>query len=181
MEENHSLRFVAKIIFSVGISYLAWKMFEKMSPGYGPIGLLLTSPIWVRFFPRDILNLFSWIKYEAYHSAVFHWHGKYYSFDGRQIRFYLIEQIVWIPVADLERIFEPKIAKHELKMLLQQYGEIPEHKLQGVTEAGLLSLLRTRTEGGHANYKMIRFKRWLLTSALENVKRLPTSAIKNIK
>jgi hypothetical protein len=181
MEENYILRFFAKITFSVGISYLAWKLFEKMSPGYGPIGLLLTSMIWVRFFPRDILSLFSWIKRQAYHSAVFHWHGKYYSFDGRQIRFYLIEQTVWIPVVDLERILEPKIAKHELKMLLDLYGEIPGHKLLGVTEAGLLGLLKTRTEGGHTNYKMIRFKRWLLTSALENIKRLPCSAIKQIK
>lgn len=181
MEENHALRFFAKIIFSVGISYLGWKIFEKIGSGYGPIGLMLTSMIWVRLFPRDILNLFSFVKNQAQHAAVFRWHGKYYSFDGRQIRFYLIENIVWIPFADIERIVEPKIVKHELTLLAQQYGKIPEHSMQGVTEEGLMRLLKTRTEGGHTNYKMIRFKRWLLTSALENVKRLPKSAIRNIR
>lgn len=181
MESNNWLRFIAKIIFSAGISVGAWVFFEKINRGYGPVGFLLVSMIWVRLFPRDILNLFSFVKRSAYHSAVHHWHGKYYSFDGRQIRFYLIEQTVWIPLVDLERVFEPKIVKHELKFLEDQYGKIPEQPMVGVTESGLLALLKTRTEGGHTNYKMIRFKRWLLTQALENVKRLPKSAIKNLR
>lgn len=181
LEANHWLRFIAKIIFSVGISVLAWNFFERLHPGYGPAGLLLVSMIWGRLFPREILNFLSFIKRSAYHSAVYHWHGKFYSFDGRQLRFYLIEQVVWVPLADIERVLEPKIAKHELQFLGEQYGKIPAHHLLGVTEAGLMMLLRTRTEGGHTNYKMIRFKRWLLTQALENVKRLPKSAIKNLR
>lgn len=177
MEENHFQRFIAKVIFSAGVSYLGWILFEKMNAGYGPIGLLLTSMIWVRLFPRDILRLFSSLKEQAQYDAVFHWHGKYYSFDGQQIRFFLIDQIVWIPVADLRRILVPKLAKHELLNLAQRHGIIPGQKMPGVTEAGLMMLLKTRTEGGHTNYRMIRFKRWLLSSALENVKRLPNSAI----
>ncbi len=180
MEENRFLRFLSKVIFSVGISYLAWHGFERMRSGYGPIGLLLVSMIWGRLFPREIISLFSFIKREAYSSALMHWHGKYYSFDGRQIRFYLIARTVWIPITDIERIVEPKLEKHEIEALGFQYGKIPEQRAMGVTEGGLLQLLRPRTEGGHTNYKMIRFKRWLLASALVNVKRLPKSAIKNI-
>lgn len=181
MEENRLARFIAKLIFSAGISYLAWHGFEKLSPGYGPIGLLLVSMIWGRLFPREIMSVFSFIKRSAYSSALLPWHGKYFSFDGRQIRFYLVLRTVWIPIADIERILEPKLQPHEVVALGLQYGKIPEQNMYGVTEGGLLELLRTRTEGGHTNYKMIRFKRWLLSSAFVNVKRLPKSATKSIK
>ncbi|MBR7800072.1 hypothetical protein [Undibacterium fentianense] len=175
------LKLLAKMIVTFGLCYLGWNFFERMRVGYGPIGLLIPCMFLVHLYPRDLMNIVSWIKRRAYHSAVFQWHGKYYSFDGHQIRFYLIEQVVWMPLVDVERILEPKLQAHEISMLGNACQSIPEHSMRGLTEEALMRLLVTRTEGGHTNYKMIRFKRWLLTSALDNVKRLPKSAIKNLR
>jgi hypothetical protein len=142
---------------------------------------MATSVFWGHLFPRDIMALFSFIKRSAEHAAVFHWHGSYYSFDGRQVRFFLVDDIIWIPLGDLDPIIEPEFGERELRILGDACTNIPGRNIPGVTEEGLMQLLKTRTESRHASYKMIRFKRWLLSSALHNVKRLPSSAVNHSK
>lgn len=170
----------AKIICSVLIAYAGYVAADYFVPGKGAIGIAFTSYFWGRLFARDFINLFSWIKYQAKKSAVFQWHGSYYNFDGQQIRFFLIENTVWIPLRDVRQLLEPEFSERELRLLGDAYGVIPEQKMNGVTEDGLLQLLKSRTESRHTSYKMVRFKKWLLTNALPNVKRLPQSAINNI-
>ncbi|MFZ6799501.1 hypothetical protein [Undibacterium sp. Di24W] len=173
-------KLLAKILCSVLMAYGGYAAVEWFLPGMGGIGIVFTSNFWGRLFARDLINFFSWIKYQAKKSAVFHWHGSYYSFDGRQIRFFLIEGTVWIPLRDLQRLLEPDVSERELRLLGAAYAVIPDQKMKGVTEDGLLQLLRSRTESRHTSYKMVRLKKWLLTNALPNVKRLPKSAINNI-
>jgi len=170
----------AKIVGSFLLAYLGYAIVERLAPGKGGIGIALTSYFWGRLFARDIINLFSWIKYQAKKSAVFHWHGSYYSFDGQQIRFFLDEHTVWIPLRDVQHVLEPELSERELRLLGAGYGLIPEQKMVGVTEEGLLQLLRSRTESRHSSYQMVRFKKWLLTQALPNVKRLPKSAVNRV-
>jgi len=170
----------AKILCSVLMAYAGYAAVEYFLPGMGGIGIAVTANFWGRLFARDFINLFSWIKYQAKKSAVFHWHGSYYSFDGRQIRFFLVEGTVWIPLRDLQRLLEPDVSERELRLLGAAYGLIPDQKIKGVTEEALLQLLKSRTESRHTSYKMVRLKKWLLTNALPNVKRLPKSAINNI-
>lgn len=170
----------AKILCSFLMAYGSYAAVEWFAPGKGGIGILVTSYFWGRLFARDFINLFSWIKYQAKKSAVFHWHGSYYNFDGQQIRFFLIEGTVWIPLRDVQHLLEPELSERELRLLGEAYGVIPEQKMKGVTEDGVLQLLRSRTESRHTSYKMVRFKKWLLTHAVPNVKRLPTSAINRV-
>jgi hypothetical protein len=173
-------KLLAKILCSVLMAYGGYAAVERFLPGMGGIGIAMTSYFWGRLFARDFINLFSWIKYQAKKSAVFHWHGSYYSFDGQQIRFFLAEGTVWIPLRDLQHLLEPELSERELRLLGAAYAVIPDQKMKGVTEDGLLKLLRSRTESRHTSYKMVRLKKWLLTNALPNVKRLPKSAINSI-
>lgn len=170
----------AKIVCSVLMAYAGYRAVEYFLPGKGGIGIAVTSYFWGRLFARDFINLFSWIKYQAKKSAVLQWHGSYYSFDGQQIRFFMIDDTVWIPLRDLQHVLQPELGERELRLLGEDYGVIPEQKMNGVTEDGLLRLLRLRTESRHTSYKMVRLKKWLLTHALPNVKRLPKSAINRV-
>lgn len=168
---------IAKILFSLALASAGYWICEQFKPGYGGIGIAFTAGIWGRLFGRDILEFFLLIKYWGERSAVFKWHGSYYSFDGRQIRFFLIDAIVWVPLADIKPLMEPELGERELRLLGEAHALIPGEKIVGVSEFGLMQLLKIRTESRHASYKMIRLKRWLISSALVNVKRLPSSAI----
>ena len=119
------------------------------------------------------------MKYHARQSVTLRWHGRYYSFDGQQLRFFLIDEVVWLALPDLEKILEPQISERELRLLGEEKTFLEDHQLPVISEAGMLQLLRTRTETRHATQKMIRFKKWLKSSGFDNVKRLPKSAIDN--
>ena len=173
------LKFLFKLGMSVTICYGAYRLVERFSPGHGPIGILVPIYFLVRLFPRDILNFFSWMKYEARKSVLLRWHGRYYSFEGQQLRFFLIDEVVWLALPDLKAILEPDIGERELRLLGEEKTFLDDHQLPVVSEAGMLQLLRTRTDTRHATQKMIRFKKWLNSSGLDNVKRLPKSAIDN--
>lgn len=170
-------RFLGKVGLSFALASAGYWVCEQFKPGTGGIGIAFTAGIWGRLFGRDILEFILTIKYWGERSAVFKWHGSYYSFDGRQIRFFLVDAIVWVPLADIRPLMEPELGERELRLLGEWHALIPGEKIFGVSELGLMQLLKIRTESRHASYKMIRLKRWLISSALVNVKRLPRSAI----
>ena len=170
-------RFIGKVCFSLALASAAYWLCEQFKRGSGPIGIVFTAGVWARLFSRDFLEFILAIKYWGERSAVFKWHGSYYSFDGRQIRFFLVDAIVWVPLADIKPLMEPELGERELRLLGAGHALIPGEKIIGLSEPALLQLLKIRTESRHASYKMIRLKRWLISSALVNIKRLPRSAI----
>jgi hypothetical protein len=169
--------FLFKVMFSVLFCYGSFRFFESIQKGLGIIGFLISFGFCGRLFSRELLEFVLLFKHWGEKSAVFQWHGKYYSFDGRQIRFFWLDDVVWIPLKDLKKVIEPKIAAWELQALAGEFGKIPETQIQGLTEAGLMQILESRTGDRRASYRMIRFKRWLMHEALVNVKRMPRSAI----
>lgn len=171
------LKFSLKLIFSIALCWGAYAFIERFIPGFGGFGILAAAPIVTRLFPKDVIAFFAWLKHRADHDALGKWQGRYYSFDDQQIRFFLHDDIVWLALPDLERILEPDLETRELRLLGDEKIYIEAHRLHAVSESGLLQLLRTRTETRHATHKMIRFKKWLVTSGIINVKRLPRSAI----
>ena len=177
MDKRIIIDFVVKVLFSFLFSYGAYRFFEMIHPRMGVIGFLISFGFWGRLFSRELIEFVLLFKHWGEKSAVYHWHGKFYTFDGRQIRFFLDDAVVWIPIKDLKKVMEPAIAAWELQVLAKEYGKIPETDIAGVTEAGLMQLLESRTGDRRASYRMIRFKRWLLLEALINVKRVPRSAI----
>lgn len=173
------IKFILKLVFSVAICYGAFRGIERVAPGFGAMGILIPIFFLGHLFPRDILSFFSAMRYHAKKSVLYRWHGRYYSFEGQQLRFFLIDDVVWLALPDLEKILEPDIGERELRLLGEEKTFLGEHHLHVVSEAGMLQLLRTRTDSRHATQKMIRFKKWLKSSGLDNVKRLPKSAINN--
>jgi hypothetical protein len=168
--------FILKLVLSSGLTFLAWKVATAFGPRYGPIGLLAVSVVWGITFARYIIESFSAIKYWAKHSVSMRWSGKFYMFEERQIRFFVVDDAIWIPLRDLEKLMEPSFHERELRLLGAAHGQIPEHEEIGLSEDGLLKLLQSRTEHRRASSKMIRFRNWLQNNALPNVRRFPESA-----
>ena len=105
------------------------------------------------------------------------WSGAYYEFRGVQIRFYTVDDEIFIPADDLKKVLTPPLQRRELTLLTDQYQKIPGQRIYGMTENGVLRLLATRTGHRRAEPMMIKFKNWLINEAYPNVKRLPRSAI----
>jgi hypothetical protein len=169
--------FLFKLLLCSGLTFLAWKIAQAFGPQYGPIGLLAVSVFWGMTFARYVIEGFSAIKYWARHSVAMRWGGKFYMFEERQIRFFVIDDAIWIPIKDLHQLMEPAFNERELRLLGAAHGQIPEHGEIGLSEEGLLRLLQNRTEHRRASSKMIRFRNWLLQHALPNVRRFPESAV----
>ena len=127
------------------------------------------------------VGIFGWIKRRAHESVHAQWSGRYYTFDERQIRFYLVDDTVWTAAEDLAKLLEPPPGERELRLLGGEHACIPGSSIMACSEAGLMRLLDARTGHRRASYHMIRFKNWLETQAFPNVKRLPSSAAELIR
>jgi hypothetical protein len=170
------LRILFKLLFCGGLTYVVWQIATAFGAGFGPIGLAMTSAVWGTQFASEFIGFLSEIRYRARWSVFRHWQGHYYNFDGVHLRFYMIDEVIWIAIKELHIVIEPELAPRELRLLGEQYGQIPSQKEIGITEAGLLRVLSLRTERRHASHKMIRFRNWLLHNTLPNLRRLPKSA-----
>lgn len=168
--------FFLRLLLCLGLSYAGWMAMEWFEPGYGPIGLAIVSVVWGILFAPFVIALIPTIWYWARHSVLNQWQGKYYSFESHHIRFYVVDDIIWLPLKDLRMLIVPAFGERELRLLAEECAPIPGHRQIGVTEAGLLRLLATRTEHRRADAQMVRFKLWLITSAFPNIKRLPASS-----
>ncbi|MFZ6863586.1 hypothetical protein ACO0K7_13225 [Undibacterium sp. Ji67W] len=166
-----------KMICCLGISWAVYRLFYRIDPNAGLIGLVITLFLWGQLFARDILNFFLGIKHQAEHDALACWNGRYYEFDGHHVRFYFQAEQIWVPIADLKPLLKPEAGERELRMLGSQYLMLTESRLWAVSESGLDVLLKNRTAHRRADYQMIRFKRWLMQHALPNVRRLPHSSV----
>lgn len=169
-------RILFKLLFCGGLTYIVWHIAVAFGAGFGPIGLAMTSVVWGTQFSSEIIRLFSEIRYWARWSVFHHWQGHYYHFDGVHLRFYMMDEVIWIAIKELHVVIEPGLEPRELRLLGEEYGQIPSQKEIGITEAGLLRVLGLRTERRHAAHKMIRFRNWLINSTFLNLRRLPKSA-----
>ena len=170
------LSFFLRLLLCLALSYVAWTVMEWLKPGYGPIGFAIVSVVWGVLFASFIVELMPTIRYWARHSVLDQWQGKYYSFESHHIRFYIVDETIWLPLKDLQTLIVPSIGERELRLLGKDCAPIPGHRQMGITEAGLLRLLTIRTEHRRADVQMVRFKLWLTTSAFPNIKRLPASS-----
>ena len=171
------LRLLLKLLIAATAYYFAWQLVAKVDVRYAAISVLPVSWICVHIFATDLLNFFMWFTYLGKRSALLPKHGKCYVFDGHEFGFYLYEGIIWVTLKDLQWIIKPAISERELRLIAQEYGKIPEQNILGMTEAGLMQILKSRTESRHASTQVIRFKNWLTTHAFVNVKRLPSSSV----
>lgn len=170
------LTFIFRFVLCLSISKALWELAKTYDENWGPIGLVASSVFWGISFAKYLVEIPSVAKYWGKYSAHYEWQGKYYVFDGHHIRFFLVDEVIWVPVADMRPLITPAISERELRLLATDHQVIKEIGEPGLSETGLLRLLETRTEHRRAAYPMVRLKRWLLNQALPNVKRMPSSS-----
>lgn len=171
------LKLIAKFLFCCLVSWALYRFAAAFDSRHAPIGLVFAAVLWGKLFAPDIVNFFSWLKRSGEAAALEKWHGKFYVFDGCQLRFYLIDEVIWVPCRDLQPLLRPAISERELRLLGGEHRRITGKNMPAVSAAGLLRLMNSRTAGRHARPQMIRFKRWLASEALPNLQRLPASAL----
>lgn len=142
-----------------------------------PIGMLVWGVFGGRHFSRDIVEIVPAIVRAARRAVFQRWNGRYYTFNGSQVRFCLIDDTVWIVEEDVRKIITPAVSEREQRLLGADYGKVPTTPLLAYSERGLLRLLDTRLKQRSCGTDMKKFYRWLHTDAIPNVKRLPTSSM----
>jgi hypothetical protein len=105
------------------------------------------------------------------------WQGRYYAFDGRQIRFCLIDDEVWIAEKDIFALIVPPPTPRELRVLAAERALIEEHHLMAISANGALRLLSNRTPRRGVARETLRLSNWLENEAIPNVRRFPDSSI----
>jgi hypothetical protein len=158
---------------------LAAALFSQLNglhPAFAVVLVLACAPILSRLFSPLVMGAFTVIRDAGRRSAHQQYQGNFYSYEGQQVRFYLVDSTVWMAWPDMARILEPAPTERELRLLGADFGAIPGQKIQGCTEAGILQLLKARTGHRRATRDMIQLKTWLEQVALPNVKRLPQSS-----
>lgn len=168
---------------AVACSVATWLIYQLTSRIFSepaavmPLTVVFSSVLWSLAYARFVIEGMSSLRREAKRAALEAWNGRYYAFGAHQLRLFLIEDVIWIPVADVAAILDPQPDARELRYLSGDYGAIPGQKEKGYTEAGLLRLLTTRTASRRATHDMIRFKHWLEKETFPNLRRLPTSSL----
>ena len=168
----------ALLVFTVA-AFLAAALFAQLNglhPAFAVVLVLACAPILSRLFSPLVMGAFTAIRDAGRRSAHQQYQGNFYSYEGRQVRFYLVDSTVWMAWPDMARILDPAPAERELRLLGPDFATIPGHKIQGCTEAGILRLLKARTGHRRATRDMLQLKTWLEQVALPNVKRLPQSS-----
>jgi len=163
-------------VVSVAICYGMYRQYESIMPGHGAIGLLLGTGLLGWTGSKLLLEVFPAIREAAHRSVLEPWQGSYFTFNERQLRFFLVDDTIWIAEDDVIAVLEPAPDDRENRFLGAEYARIPGQAIDGYTETGLMRLLHTRTSHRRATHDMIRFKWWLENEALPNVRRLPSSS-----
>lgn len=170
------LRQIIYLLSCVAISYSCYQYFDNLSAGLAPVGLLISAHLLARPMAKMAIGIIPAIRDLAHFSVHHQWQGRYYTFNERQVRFYVADDIVWVAAADIAAIMTPPPQERESRLQGADFGNIPGEKIKGYTEAAVLRMLATRNASRRADREMIRFRNWLEGEAFPNVKRLPSSS-----
>ena len=174
------MKLLIRLLLCAAVSaavYWGTGFIEDLDGMRGPFTIVTSGLLWVKTLAPYLVELLPAIRRKAISDACEPWNGRYYAFDNRQIRLYLIDGIIWVPVRDVATMVLPQPASRELRILGAEYGLIPgQPKLHGYTEAGLLRLLTTRANVRQPPHDLVRFKHWLEKEAFANIRRLPAWA-----
>ena len=165
-------------IFAVAVALAAalYAFANGIDLKFGLIVLVGCTPLLARLLAPVVLKFFPHLVRHARQTAHGPWQGKYYNYDGWQLRFFLVDETVWLAEEDIANILSPATTERERRLLGEHYGKVPGQKFRGFTEVGMGRLLNSRTNSRHATREMIRFKFWLETETYPNIRRLPESA-----
>jgi hypothetical protein len=169
------LRYVIVLTVFVAVAYELYQHLEKVIGASAMISVLLVVPMIAWVGARLIVGSVSATRDIAHRSVDGDAQGSRYVFDNRSLRFYLVNDTAWVAADDIAPILQPPPDGRELRFLGSEYAEIPLQDIMGISEAGLLRLLTTRTSHRRVTRDMVRLKAWLEKETLPNLKRLPSS------
>ncbi|MES2316465.1 MAG: hypothetical protein V4631_03140 [Pseudomonadota bacterium] len=170
------IRLLLCVALSAAVYWLSGVFLKDLGLMRVPFTIVATAFPWVKTLAPYVIDLFPAIRRKAISDVLEPWNGRYYAYDNRQVRLYLIEGVIWVPVRDVASLLLPQPEPRELRILAGDYGPIPGQKLQGYTEAGLLRLLSTRCGNRGGAPALVRFKNWLEKEAFPNLRRHPGSS-----
>lgn len=168
--------FLYRLIIGAAVSGVIWKTAYHPGVGIDGYAYLMIGLLWAWLMSGYLVHLIPELKRLAEKSAIGKWQGSYYEFGGVHLRFYLDDEVVWTAADDLVRVVKPAIGEREFGLMGDAYGVIPGQTIKGIREDALLRLLELRTNHRRTDPQMKKFKLWLETQALPNVKRLRSSA-----
>jgi prophage antirepressor-like protein len=138
---------------------------------------MIWDGITVRSVGRLLIDLFlayvRFCRWQAYGK----WQGRYFEFQGQQVRICLADEVVWFSEADIFILLDPAPTRLELVALAEQRGTIPGHTLPGITETGALRLLDLRTNHRRTSRDMLLLRRWLTHEVIPNIRRNPSGSM----
>lgn len=178
------LSFFTRLALCSAATWLAFKavgailamMGEGRPEVRNVIALVGVAPLWGAAFARYLLGILPAIRDKARRDVCEPMNGRFYAYGNQRLRLYLVDGVIWIPERDLAAVMRPLPDTRELRLLGPDYATIPEQKLRGFTERGLLRMMTLRTAGRFSTHDMLRFKQWLENEALPNIRRLPASS-----
>ncbi len=173
------VRLLLHLCVHAGLFYLAYRLYGATPPEskkYVLVALLLCAPLWARSVTPFVFAIFPAINRKARHDAHAAWNGRYYAFEGRQLRFVMLDAVIWVAADDLDALLLPPPDGRERRILGADYATMPGYRLKGYSENGIRRVLAARTTARTSKPQMIKLRHWLEHEALPNLRRLPGSA-----
>ena len=167
-------RYLITIIFAAAL-VLAFQYLKQSGIAYAVIFVLVCAPLMARLCAPIFMDLVSRFIGFSESSALGAMQGSYYSFDEQRIRFFVVNETVWVAESDVAGILLQAITERERRQLGGEYGLVPGKRFRGFTEDGIKRLLAARLGDRHATRQTLRFNHWLQSEAFPNVRRLPGS------
>ncbi|PWF55759.1 hypothetical protein [Massilia glaciei] len=172
-------RLLLHLCAHAGLFYLAYRLYGAVPPDnkkHVLIALLLCAPLWARNIAPFVLAILPALHGKAKRDAHEAWNGRYYAFEGAQLRFVMLGEAIWVAADDLDALLPAPPDSRERRILGPDHGTIPGYRIKGYTENGMRRLLATRTTARTAKPQMIKLRHWLEHETLPNLRRLPGSA-----
>lgn len=133
---------------------------------------MMSIPLVAWVAARWIVMGASWLKRRAAEQAVGEWNGRYYAFDGRQVRFYWDAKRTWVDADDLFCVANrrPDGALRErvrLRLGNESFREPPGVGRLCFSDEGAVEYLKGLSDEG-----AWKVRRWLEREVLPNIVRL---------
>lgn len=143
------LNIILRLSACFTVSYLAYRQV-------GPTTMMLTLPLWGAALARPIIEGLPAMLRWAAHLHLRAWEGRYYEFDGQQVRVVSIRDTLWFAEQDVVVIlgWAPETVRRKLGR--NDYGPLGEGRLMGFPEHALGRLL-----DGDARPQALRFRLWM--------------------
>jgi hypothetical protein len=167
-------RYLISIVLAA-VLLVAFQYLKQPHIAYAVVLVVACAPLMAWLCAPMLLDMASGLIGLSKRSAYGALQGKYYSFDERRIRFFVVNETIWVAESDLVRILVPAVTERERRQLGQEYGVVPGKRFRGFTEDGIKRLLTTRLGDRHATRQILRLNQWLQSDAFPNVRRLPSS------